>query len=64
MVQLPLGDLAAVGPVPKMTADRWATMCLAMEAIAASTLLEFDNSLVWAQWCRREAAKAIASSKA
>lgn len=63
MMQMTLGDFAAVGPVPKMTENNWTTMCVAMESIAASTLMEFDNALLWAQWCRRAASTAIAASK-
>ena len=63
MVQMTLGDLADRTALPVMSDEHWAAMCHAMETIAGSTLMEFDNALVWAQWCRRTAADALTTSK-
>jgi len=58
MTQLTFGDLAAKNPLPD-AGDQWLDVFRALEAIAASTLLEFDSALAWGQWCRRMAADAI-----
>ncbi len=63
MTQLTFGDMAACTPLPELTDDRWFELVRAVESIAVSTLLEFDNALAWGQWCRRTAARAMADAK-
>jgi hypothetical protein len=38
------------------------SMHRALHAIAASTLLEFNNALTWGQWCRVTAAAGLRQS--
>lgn len=63
MTQLTLGDLAAHALLPELTDESSLAMFRAMEAVAGSTLLEFDSALAWGQWCRRTASAAIAAAR-
>ena len=62
MAQLTLTEV--VDPAPELDGEMASSLYRAMQAIAGSTLLEFEGALAWGQWCRRTAAEAIRGSVA
>ena len=63
MTQLTLGDIGSTKGIPTGVHDDSVALYQALETIAGSTILEFDDALHWAQWCRRMATDAITQAK-